>query len=194
MRVSAAAVALPFPFLPRHLTLVNAVTIGIPAFFLALGPNTRSYRPGFLRRVLRFSIPAGLIAGLTVVVSYLLASHSYGVPRSEFAARCSPADLRPGALDAACGQPGTGATVALLIVFFAILIVLARPMRPWKALLIGSMMTIAVLAFALPAARVFFDFDLPAGLAWQSLLVGAGGAVLIAFASLLVPTPGEPTD
>src|SRR6478672_1481760 len=38
--LAAALTAVPFPFLPRHLTLVSAVTIGIPAFFLALGPNT----------------------------------------------------------------------------------------------------------------------------------------------------------
>uniref|UniRef100_UPI003B3ACA6F HAD-IC family P-type ATPase n=1 Tax=Nakamurella sp. TaxID=1869182 RepID=UPI003B3ACA6F len=37
--ITAALFTLPFPFLPRHLTLVSAVTIGIPAFFLALGPN-----------------------------------------------------------------------------------------------------------------------------------------------------------
>ncbi len=35
-----------FPFLPRHLTLIGAVTIGIPSFFLALAPNTDRFRPG----------------------------------------------------------------------------------------------------------------------------------------------------
>ena len=59
--ISAALFTLPFPFLPRHLTLVSAVTIGIPAFFLALGPNKRRYVPGFLRRVLRFAVPAGVV-------------------------------------------------------------------------------------------------------------------------------------
>ena len=39
---------LPYPFLPRHLTIVGTLTIGIPAFFLALAPNTRRYVPGFL--------------------------------------------------------------------------------------------------------------------------------------------------
>ena len=47
----------PYPFLPRHLTIVSGFTIGIPAFFLALAPNTQRYVPGFLRRVLRFAIP-----------------------------------------------------------------------------------------------------------------------------------------
>ena len=35
--------------------------------------------------------------------------------------------------DVACWRPGTGATVALLIVSFWILIVLSRPFRMWKA-------------------------------------------------------------
>ena len=78
--ISAALFTLPFPFLPRHLTLVSAVTIGIPAFFLALGPNKRRYIPGFLRRVLRFAVPAGVVAGLVVLVSYLLARNAVGAP------------------------------------------------------------------------------------------------------------------
>ena len=56
----------PYPFLPRHLTIVSTFTIGIPGFFLALAPNTRRYVPGFLERVLRFCIPAGLVAGRRV--------------------------------------------------------------------------------------------------------------------------------
>ena len=39
----------PFPFLPRHLTLVASLTIGIPAFFLALAPAAARARPGFVR-------------------------------------------------------------------------------------------------------------------------------------------------
>ena len=86
--ITAALFTLPFPFLPRHLTLVSAVTIGIPAFFLALGPNKRRYVPGFLRRVLRFAVPAGAVAGLVVLVSYLLARNAVGAP---------PASRVPGA-------------------------------------------------------------------------------------------------
>ena len=37
---------LPFPFLPRHLTLVGSLTVGIPSFFLALAPSRRRARPG----------------------------------------------------------------------------------------------------------------------------------------------------
>ena len=53
----------PFPFLPRQLTLIGTFSIGLPGFFLALSANEALVRPGFLRRVLRYSIPAGIVAG-----------------------------------------------------------------------------------------------------------------------------------
>lgn len=68
----SAIVLWPFPFLPRQLTLVSALAIGIPSFFLALAPNTRRYTPGILGRMLRHSIPVGLIAGATVIGAYAL--------------------------------------------------------------------------------------------------------------------------
>ena len=49
----------PYPFLPRHLTIISSLTIGIPAFFLALAPNLARYQPGFVWRVLRFAARAG---------------------------------------------------------------------------------------------------------------------------------------
>lgn len=52
--------AIPFPYLPRHITYVGALTIGMPAFILALAPNTRRYIPGFLRRVVHFALPGGV--------------------------------------------------------------------------------------------------------------------------------------
>ncbi|GAA2165015.1 HAD-IC family P-type ATPase [Humibacillus xanthopallidus] len=177
--LAAAVLTVPFPFLPRHLTLVSAVTIGIPAFFLALGPNRRRYLPGFLGRILRFAVPAGAIAGLAVIASYLLAGSSYGVPKDEFVSRCAVEAGAKTVSDVACWQPGTGATITLLVVFFWILIVLARPFRPWKVVLVGSMIGLAVLAFTVPFARTFFNFDAPAPLVWQSLAVGAVGAALV---------------
>jgi cation-transporting ATPase E len=177
--IMAAVFFLPFPFLPRQLTLVSAVTIGIPAFFLALGPNRRRYVPGFLRRVLRFAVPAGAVAGVAVTVSYLWSQGEYGMPPEEFATRCGVVSGAKQVADVACWRPGTGATVALLTVSFWILIVLARPFRPWKAALVASMIALAALAFILPAARNFFEFDLPAPLLWQSLIVGAVGAAAV---------------
>ena len=60
--------------LPRHLTLAAALTIGIPAFFLALGPSEGLFRSeGFLFDVARFAFPAGTAAGLGVLASFVFA-------------------------------------------------------------------------------------------------------------------------
>ncbi|MET0966754.1 MAG: HAD-IC family P-type ATPase, partial [Nakamurella sp.] len=175
--VSAALFTLPFPFLPRHLTLVSAVTIGIPAFFLALGPNKRRYVPGFLRRVLRFAVPAGLVSGIVVLVSYVLARNEVGAPpASECLVKTEGSNAVANVI---CWQPSSAATIALLFTAFWILVVLSRPFRPWKALLVGSMVALAALAFILPIGQTFFNFDLTPTILWQSLLVGGIGALAI---------------
>ncbi len=174
--ISAAILFVPFPFLPRHLTLVSTLTIGIPAFFLALGPNKRRYIPGFLKRVLRFAIPAGATAGAAVIASYLIAHKSVG---AEYDLVCTGPVGKGVQMPAICQQPGTVATLALLTVFFWILVVLARPFAMWKAALIGLMVALAVLAFVLPIGRDVFDFNMTLGQFIAAALVGAVGAVLI---------------
>ena len=50
----------PYPLAPSHLTILSALTIGIPAFFLAMEPNYERVRGHFLRGVLRRAFPGGL--------------------------------------------------------------------------------------------------------------------------------------
>ena len=73
LAIAVGVARLPFPFLPRHLTLVGAVTIGIPAFFLALAPNHRRAQPGFVPRVLKLAIPAGFLAAVGTFTGYAVA-------------------------------------------------------------------------------------------------------------------------
>ena len=51
LAIAVGVLRWPYPFLPRHLTIISSLTIGIPAFFLALGPSTQRYVPGFVPRV-----------------------------------------------------------------------------------------------------------------------------------------------
>ncbi len=61
-----------FPLLPRHLSLAGAVTIGVPAFVMALAPSEEAPEQGsFRRRLARFSIPAGAVLALAVMAAYL---------------------------------------------------------------------------------------------------------------------------
>ena len=75
------AVAIPtgvFPLLPRQFTIASTVTIGIPAFLLALAPSSGPWRPErFLQSVARFAIPAGLAIGIGIIAGYLLARYGF---------------------------------------------------------------------------------------------------------------------
>jgi cation-transporting ATPase E len=129
----------PYPFLPRHLTVVSTLTIGVPAFFLALAPNARRYVPGFVERVMRFTLPAGAVAA-TAVFAVFAVGRAVGAPLVE---------------------QRTGATIALGAMGLWVLVLLARPLNWWRALLVGAMVLGFVLVLAVPAAREFFAFAVP---------------------------------
>ncbi|HEV7211504.1 MAG TPA: hypothetical protein VGN47_07285, partial [Blastococcus sp.] len=158
------ATLVAYPLSPVQLTLISTVTIGVPGFFLALGPNRQRYRPGFLRRVLRFAVPAGLVIG----------AGSYG---GYAAARW----LEPGS-----GVAGarTVATVVVLIVGLWTVGILARPLSPWKLGLLGGLVGAVVLVLVVPPLGhgiVLLEVTPPA-LALASA-IGAGGALLVELTS-----------
>jgi magnesium-transporting ATPase (P-type) len=81
--VVGLAVAIPsgiYPLLPRQFTIASTVTIGIPAFVLALAPSSGPWRPeGFLKSVARFAVPAGIAIGVGIVAGYVLARYGFGL-------------------------------------------------------------------------------------------------------------------
>ncbi|MFP7696386.1 HAD-IC family P-type ATPase [Trueperella sp. LYQ143] len=108
--------SVPFPFVPIHVTITGWFTIGIPAFFLALPPNNNRAKSHFVRRVLHFAVPAGVIVGVTAVVAYLVVSGGH-VPDHHV-------------------QESTAALAALIIPSSWVLCCIARPLSPWKLALI----------------------------------------------------------
>ena len=128
------ALVMEFPFLPRQLSITDGLTIGIPAFFLALMPNAQRYVPGFLRRSLTFAIPAGALIALALT-AYARMATALGVPQDQ---------LR------------TGATLILAIIGIWVLTVLARPITRFKGLVIGAMFIALVGVFAIPFTASFF--------------------------------------
>lgn len=128
------AFVLEFPFLPRQLSITDGLTIGIPAFFLALMPNAARYVPGFLRRSLSFAIPSGIVVALGLTW-YTLVAHGLGVHEEQ---------LR------------TGATVILAVVGIWVLAVLARPLNRFKVAVVGVMFILLIAVFSIPLARQFF--------------------------------------
>ena len=61
-----------YPFLPRQLSLAAAFTVGIPAFALALARpgDEPSPKTSFIRDVLTFAIPAGVVTGAAVLLGH----------------------------------------------------------------------------------------------------------------------------
>ena len=94
LAVAAGAALIPYPFLPRHLTIIDTLAIGVPAFFLALAPNRRRYVPGFVGRVLRFTVPAGLIVAAATFSAYALA-RARGLPLTRAAHGRDPGHAHP---------------------------------------------------------------------------------------------------
>jgi len=168
LALGVGVVGLPFPFLPRHLTLIGALTIGIPSFFLALAPNAERARPGFLKRVLRFTIPAGALAAIATFLAYYLAKREPGVSLEE--AR-------------------TTATMVLLWIGFLVLSIVAAPFTRPRLLLVWSMPALFVLVMFLPPARWFFALEAPPLIVWLAAFGIAG--LVWSFARLFIP-PDRP--
>ena len=63
-----------YPFQPIQFTLINAVAIGIPSFFLALEPNRERIRGKFSYNVMRNSLPGALTLTFNTVALSLVST------------------------------------------------------------------------------------------------------------------------
>lgn len=81
---------LAYPFQPIHLTLISALTIGIPSFFLAMEPNYRRVTEGFLRGVLRRALPGGITDILMILLAQALAAR-FRLPAEDISTVCAAA-------------------------------------------------------------------------------------------------------
>jgi len=168
LALAVGVLGLPFPFLPRQLTLVGTLTIGVPGFFLALAPNATRAQPGFVGRVVRFAVPAGLMAAAATLAAY-------GLVRGE------GVDLE---------EARTVATVVLFWIGLVVLTMVAVPLNlNRRALVVATGVTfLAVMAIA--SIREFFALSLPSGIEW---LAAVGIAAIVATGlRLLIPDRDQP--
>lgn len=156
LALAVGVAGITFPFLPRHLTLIGALTIGIPAFFLSLEQNSDRARPGFVGRVLRFAIPSGLFVAAATFVSYALIGAYFGA--SQELAR-------------------TGAAVTLFAVASWVLVLVARPLEPTRRFLLAGMVATFLVVLGVPQLRAFFALDLLPPFAWAAVVATSALAV-----------------
>jgi len=150
----------PFPFLPRHLSVVDGLTIGLPALVLALLPNAQIYRPGFLRRAARFCVPSGIIVAGAVLGVVAYASFGGATP--------SP------------GEVQTAAIVTLTLSALWVLVVLVRPFTRTTAAVVMCAYGGLAVVLLVPFSKDFLQLSLPP---LHAILVAVGISVV---ASLLL--------
>ncbi|MEV5160701.1 HAD-IC family P-type ATPase [Streptomyces sp. NPDC053728] len=157
-----------YPFLPRHLTLLSTLTIGVPAFFLALAPNKERAQPHFVRRVMRYAVPSGTIAAAATFATYLLARHHYA---------------GTGALEAET----SAATLTLFLVSMWVLAIIARPYTWWRIALVAAMGLCFLIVLAVPWLQDFFALRLVGTtMPWAAVAIAAAAAAVLELAWRLV--------
>ena len=166
--VLGLAIAIPtatFPLLPRQFTIASTVTVGVPAFLLALAPSSGPWRPDrFVQSVARFAIPAGLAIGAGTAVGYLVAREVLGLDL---------VDSR------------TVATGIVVVCGLAVVMQLEGE-GGRRGLAVAGLCAVMLLLFALalviPSLRSFYELSAPTGdivLAWAvGILLGVGGMLL----------------
>jgi len=159
LALAVSLATLPFPFLPRQLTLISAFTIGIPSVYLALAPSFAPSHSGFVRRVMRFALPAGAVAAVATFAAYALAVNEPNVSISE---------------------ERTVATVVIAAIGLWILARLAQPLTVARRGLIAAMAAGLAIVMLPAPVRLFFDLDFPRPIVAMS----AVGIIALAFLSL----------
>ena len=152
---------IPFPYLPRHITYIGALTIGMPAFILALAPNTRRYIPGFLRRVVHFALPGGIATALSILADSWLLPKFMGWDAQHSAAQLGM--LR-----------GVNAIILLMMGIF-VLARVARPLNSWRGGLVLAFAVAGVAGMFIPPVARFFALVIPSG----EMLAATGIALVV---------------
>ena len=156
-----------YPFLPRHVTVASTLTIGVPAFFLALAPSEGPVRrEGFMSSLLAFVVPAGVVSALTIIATYLVVR---------------------GPVDAGIDEGRTAAVLATTGMGLAIVIEVergpeGRRVRPWVWGMVAAFALVLVVGMKVPWLRDYFAAVEPTTDVWIAVAacLAAGIAALLA--------------
>lgn len=142
-----------YPFAPFHLTLISALTIGVPSFFLAMEPNYERVSGRFLPTVLRRALPGGLTNLIAVFLVQLIFMNL---------------SFAPGLISTACAA--VLATVGMLVLRQT-----CKPFGLFRHILWRAMATALVFCFTI--LRGFFDLSYGG---WTEILAVLGAMILAA--------------
>ena len=176
--VATLAIApIAYPFLPRHLTIVSTLTVGLPAFFLALASSEGPVRSeGFLRDVARFAVPVGAVVATVIAAAYLLAR---------------------GPFDRTLLEARTITVGVTVIMGLAVVVAVERDgrqgrVRGWVWVIVGVAAAVAICGVSVPWLRSFFELAEPDAADWLLIAsVGGCGVVLLALVRRAVAVFGK---
>ena len=161
-----------YPFSTNNMILWEVFGIGLVSFFIALEPDSKPIKPGFLRNIMKNAIPYATILLFAVFASYLcLILNKFGI-------YTGVRDYGVSISDTAAGRYGaTG--VAILSVSMLSMVVLyltCRPLNLYRGIVVGSfslVMAATIIGFAVPGGRnlLGIDFDKITGENWCAILV-----------------------
>lgn len=135
-----------YPFIPIQMTLINSLTIGIPAFILALEPNHDRVKGRFLINVISKAIPSGITTVINILILVFVAS-LFKLPSEQ-----------------------TSTIAVVLTAYTAILLIyrISKPLNLLRKILLISITTLFILAMLIPIARNLYSLVL---LSPNSLLI-----------------------
>lgn len=157
LALSVTIAAQTYPTMPSQMTIIGALSIGVPAFFLALAPNKQVYKPGFLGRVLGFAVPVGFVAALLMMLNYSIMN----------------GDGKP--IDVS----GTSVSIVMMMISLWTLFLLARPLRGWKIGLIVGCGLAFVAVLIIPAISSRFNYNLDVSTLPMTILIGLIGIICV---------------
>ncbi len=140
-----------FPFLPRQLSITSSLTIGIPAFFLALSRSEGAVRrDSFMRSLMAFSVPAGAVIAIAITAAYL---------------------LMRGPLDGTISEARTAAILAATFLGLAVVIELERgverrKVRTWVWGMVAGFVVLLSVGLYIPWLTTFFEVEIPTASQW----------------------------
>lgn len=124
-----------YPFIPIQMTLINGLTIGIPAFILALEPNESRIKGKFFINVISKAIPSGITTVVNVLLLVFVAS-ILKIPNEE-----------------------TSTCAVIITAYTAILLIyrISKPLNLLRKLLLSLIVASFLLVILTPIGRSIFS-------------------------------------
>ena len=127
-----------YPFEPIQMSLISSLTIGMPAFILALEPNLDRVNGKFLINVIKKSIPSGITTVINIILIMLL-SCFVSISKSEVS------------------------TIAVILTSYtAVLLIykISKPLNLLRKSLLITIITLFLIAFIIPQGRDLYSLTI----------------------------------